>query len=52
MPELPTLAEQGFSGAEFEPWYGLLAPTATPVAVLDKLNADTNRMMDGPETNA
>lgn len=51
MPDLPTLAELGYPGAEFEPWYGLLAPTATPVAVLDKLNAEANRMMDGPETN-
>jgi tripartite-type tricarboxylate transporter receptor subunit TctC len=50
MPELPTTAELGYPGVEFEPWYGLLAPVATPAAILDRINADTNRLMDGPET--
>jgi tripartite-type tricarboxylate transporter receptor subunit TctC len=52
MPDLPTTGELGFPGVEFEPYYGLLAPTATPVAILDKLNADANAVMDGPETDA
>ena len=49
IPDLPTLAEQGYPGVEFDSWYGLLAPIAVPVAILDKVNADANRGMDGAE---
>jgi tripartite-type tricarboxylate transporter receptor subunit TctC len=47
--DLPTLAEQGFPGVEYDSWYGLLAPAAVPAAILDKINADTNRGMGGDE---
>ena len=52
MPDLPTTGELGFAGVEYEPYYGMLAPVATPVAVLDKLNMDANAVMDGPDTEA
>jgi tripartite-type tricarboxylate transporter receptor subunit TctC len=38
-PEIPTLAEQGLDGFDVVLWYGMLAPTGTPKAVLDKLHA-------------
>ena len=52
MPDLPTTGELGFPGVEYEPWYGMLAPIATPMAILDKLNTDANAVMDGAETEA
>ena len=52
LPDLPTLAEQGFPGVEYDSWYGLLAPAAVPAAILDKINADTNRGLDGAEVRA
>jgi tripartite-type tricarboxylate transporter receptor subunit TctC len=44
-PELPTIAEAGLPGAEFDGWYGLLVPAGTPRAVVGKLNADFNRAL-------
>ena len=41
-PELPTLAEQGLSGYESTVWYGVVAPSATPVEVVKKLNEAIN----------
>ncbi len=37
-PELPTLAESGLPGYEFTAWFMLLAPGATPPAIVAKLN--------------
>jgi len=36
---VPTMAEAGFGGIELDAWFGLVAPAATPDAVVDKLNA-------------
>lgn len=38
LPDLPTVAEFGVEGYEVTNWYGVLAPAATPVAVLTRLN--------------
>jgi tripartite-type tricarboxylate transporter receptor subunit TctC len=38
-PDVPTLAELGVKGMEYEQWFGVLAPAGTPKAVVDKLNA-------------
>ena len=38
MPEVPTLTEAGVTGYEATIWLGLMAPTGTPKAVVDKLN--------------
>jgi tripartite-type tricarboxylate transporter receptor subunit TctC len=38
-PEIPTLAEQGVKGYEAYAWQGLVVPTGTPPAFIDKLNA-------------
>ena len=39
LPDVPTLAEQGFPDTDSGNWYGLLAPAKTPPAVIAKLNA-------------
>ncbi len=36
VPEIPTLAEQGLEGYDVVLWYGMLAPTGTPQAIIDK----------------
>ena len=41
MPEVPTFAESGYSGMEAGLWYGMLAPKATPLAIVDRLLDDT-----------
>lgn len=37
LPDVPTVAEQGFPGFEMTQWYGLLAPASMPNAAVDKL---------------
>ena len=37
MPDLPSIAEAGVAGYEVINWYGVVAPAATPKAVVDKL---------------
>jgi tripartite-type tricarboxylate transporter receptor subunit TctC len=38
LPEVPTLAEQGFADTSADNWYGLLAPARTPAPVIAKLH--------------
>jgi tripartite-type tricarboxylate transporter receptor subunit TctC len=46
--ELPTVAET-LAGFEVVGWYGLAAPAATPVDVIEKLNAVANRVLRAPD---
>ena len=48
-PELPTLAEQGLTGFEWDSWGGLLAPAKTPRAVINKLNREVVKILAMPE---
>jgi tripartite-type tricarboxylate transporter receptor subunit TctC len=50
MPEVPTIAEAGVPGYETTIWLGLMAPTGTPKGVIDKLNAEVNKVLSRPET--
>jgi tripartite-type tricarboxylate transporter receptor subunit TctC len=49
MPELPTIAEAGVPGFEATTWHGVLVPAGTPAAIVDKLNAEVNRMLQLPD---
>jgi tripartite-type tricarboxylate transporter receptor subunit TctC len=49
LPDLPTLAEVGARDAEFQFWVGLLAPRATPRAVIALLNAEVKKALATPE---
>jgi len=49
MPEAPTIAEAGVPGYEATIWLGLMAPAGTPRPVLDKLNAEVNKIISAPE---
>ncbi len=49
LPDLPTVAESGVPGYEAVGWFGLLAPAATPKAIVAKLSADVNRALADPQ---
>ena len=49
LPDLPTAAESGLPGYEAIGWFGLLAPAATPSALVAKLSADANRVLADAE---
>jgi tripartite-type tricarboxylate transporter receptor subunit TctC len=49
LPDVPTLAEQGYPNIDTSNWYGLLAPAKTPPAVIAKLNAAVNAALDDPQ---
>jgi tripartite-type tricarboxylate transporter receptor subunit TctC len=48
--DLPTLSEAGLSGYGSEQWYGVLAPRATPRAVIERLNRDFSWALSQPDT--
>ena len=45
MPELPTIAEAGVPGFEASTWHGVFVPAGTPAAIITRLNAEINRML-------
>jgi tripartite-type tricarboxylate transporter receptor subunit TctC len=47
-PDVPTLAESGLPGYEAGSWYGLFAPAGTPSAIVEKINAETQRIFTDP----
>jgi tripartite-type tricarboxylate transporter receptor subunit TctC len=49
LPEVPTLAEAGVPGYEYIGWTGVVAPAATPGAIVDRLNAEINRIAASEE---
>lgn len=49
LPQLPTIAEAGVPGYEMTNWYGLLAPGATPRAVVEKVQREVARILNLPE---
>jgi tripartite-type tricarboxylate transporter receptor subunit TctC len=52
LPDLPTLAESGVPKYELEQWWGIVVPTGTPPAVVQKLNAEINGILNTPEIMA
>jgi tripartite-type tricarboxylate transporter receptor subunit TctC len=48
LPDVPTVAEQGFPGFEMTQWYGMLAPASQPQAHIDRLAAETQKAMRNP----
>lgn len=49
LPDVPTFAEAGLPGVESYAWYGFFARAGTPPDVIAKLNAETMKVMKGPE---
>lgn len=48
LPDVPTLAAQGLTDYEVTLWFGMWAPAATPAAVVQKLNAAMNAIVQEP----
>ena len=46
MPDVPTIAEAGVKGYETTIWLGIMAPTGTPKAVTDRLNAEITKVVN------
>jgi tripartite-type tricarboxylate transporter receptor subunit TctC len=52
LPQLPTLGESGFPGAEVSNWFALYAPSATPPAVVKSLHAAYAKVLSQPDMKA
>lgn len=48
-PDVPTIAESGYAGFEASVWYGLVAPAATPKAIVELLHAETQKALQTKE---
>ncbi len=49
LPEVPTIAEQGVAGYDFQIWHGLFAPRGTPDKVIRGVHRETLRALQAPE---
>jgi tripartite-type tricarboxylate transporter receptor subunit TctC len=48
-PELPTVAEAGLPGYEFDTWYVIAAPKGTPRPIVDTLNSHIRKVLTAPD---
>jgi len=48
MPDVPTVDEQGVKGYELAAWFGLLAPSATPAPIVERLAAEVSKAVRDP----
>jgi tripartite-type tricarboxylate transporter receptor subunit TctC len=49
MPDVPSLSETALPGFDVGTWFGLLAPAATPPAIVQKLNAEIVKIIQQPD---
>jgi len=49
LPNVPTISEAGVPGYEATIWLGIMAPAGTPKPIVDKLNAEINKVLSKPE---
>ncbi|PZQ68712.1 MAG: LacI family transcriptional regulator [Variovorax paradoxus] len=49
LPEVPTTAEAGVPGSEFNFWIGMMAPAKTPREIVDRLHAEVEKALATPE---
>jgi tripartite-type tricarboxylate transporter receptor subunit TctC len=52
MPGVPTIGESGSPGFIFSSWFVVVAPSKTPPAVIEKLNATIKQVLQMPEVKA
>jgi tripartite-type tricarboxylate transporter receptor subunit TctC len=48
LPDVPTIAELGYPGFEAVSWGGLMVPKGTPQAVIERIGADTRKIVNDP----
>ena len=51
-PEVPTLAEQGIPGFEYNTWFGVTAPAGTPPDIVARLNSEIVKALADPEVKS
>jgi tripartite-type tricarboxylate transporter receptor subunit TctC len=49
LPDVPSLAEQGFPGFSALAWWGIFAPAGTPLPVLDRFHAELVKVFNQPD---
>ena len=49
LPDVPTIAEAGLAGYEFDAWFGIFAPGRTPRAIVRQINEAVTRIVNVPE---
>lgn len=49
MPQVPTVAEQGYKDFDVSTWYGIFAPAGAPPEIVAKVNAEVNKLLAMPD---
>jgi len=49
LPDVPTIAESGLPGFDYNLWVGVFAPAGTPVDLVEKINRDVRGLLAAPE---
>ena len=48
LPEVPTIAQSGLPGYQFDSWFGLLGPAATPATEINRVHAAMDKLLKDP----
>jgi tripartite-type tricarboxylate transporter receptor subunit TctC len=51
-PDVPTISEQGFKGANLDIWFGMWAPNGTPAEIISRLNREVAKALASPTLKA
>ncbi len=49
LPNIPTMAEAGFPGVDYDTWFTLLAPQGTPAAIVERLRGEFQKASQQPD---
>ena len=52
LPGVPTISKSGVPGYEINNWYGIFVPANTPQDIIQRLNAETIKILQKPEVRA
>jgi tripartite-type tricarboxylate transporter receptor subunit TctC len=52
LPDVPTFAEAGVAGLDVSVWIGISAPAKTPASIVERLNAEINRLLKEKDVQA
>ncbi|WP_454672807.1 Bug family tripartite tricarboxylate transporter substrate binding protein [Achromobacter pestifer] len=52
VPDVPTVAESGVAGYDFETWFGVVMPKGTPAPIVARMSKEIEAVMAEPDTRA
>ncbi len=52
LPDVPTMTEAGYAAVDATSWFGLVAPAQAPLAVLNRISAETAKVVKMPDVRA